>query len=319
MQHCALFSNIAVCGMVKKCENLAEEVGRWKAETTRYRDEPGGRVLDLRLEGVPFVEVLSRRECRVFSCGPLFHIHAGCVEIAYCVKGRLAFRTPGGELPFVPGDVFVSRDDEPHCLTSNPKGLFVYRILVRLPGAGRCMAGMTIEETRWICSALVSLPRRFQTSGKALRERFDRCFEIYDRREWPSVRRKAALRLSCQELLFAVLDAAESSVRQRILPGVAEWMRRMEADPAADYSLDAMSRSVGLSPNMFSRQFKCIAGLPPHAHLMACRVCKAEALLREGRMSIEAIAHTLRFASTQYFSTAFKSITGRTPSSFRGV
>ena len=305
--------------MAKKRKNRAEEVGRWKSETTRYRDEPGERVLDLRREGVPFVEVLSRRECRVFSCGPLFHIHAGCVEIAYCVKGRLAFRTPGEEYPFVPGDLFVSRADEPHCLTSNPKGLFVYRILVRLPVAGRCMAGLTLQETRWICSALMSLPRRSQTSGKTLQEKFEHCFEIYDRREWLPVRRKAALRLSCQELIFAIVEATESRARQTILPGVAEWMRRMEVDPSADYSLDAMSRSVGLSPNMFSRQFKCIAGLPPHAHLIACRVRKAEALLRERRMSIEAIAHTLRFASTQYFSTAFKSITGRTPSSFRGA
>ena len=305
--------------MNKKRKNRGEEVGEWKSETTRYRDAPGERVLDLRSEGVPFAEVLSRRECRVFSCGPLFHIHAGCVEIAYCVKGRLAFRTPSREYPFVPGDVFVSRADEPHCLTSNPKGLFVYRILVHLPGAGRCMAGLTLEETRWICSALMLLPRRFQTSGKTLRNTFERCFEIYDRREWSPVRRKAALRLSCQELIFAVVEAAESSVRQHILPGVAEWMHRMETDPTADYSLDAMSRSVGLSPNIFSRQFKCVAGLPPHAHLMACRVRKAEALLREGRMSIEAIAHTLRFASSQYFSTAFKSITGRTPSSFRSA
>ena len=91
----------------------------------------------------------------------------------------------------------------------------------------------------------------------------------------------------------------------------------METDPLADYSLAEMSRSSGVSPNVFSAMFKVTAGLPPQSYLKVCRIRMAKIWLAQGKMSIAAIADRLKFCSAQYFATVFKEITGMTPLAWR--
>ena len=147
-------------------------------EITRYRDKPGARVLDLRKEGVPFVAVLSRRECRNTVAGPHLHIHPGGIEIVYCVRGILSFQTPEKEYAFLPRNIFVSRPDEPHCMVTNPKGLFVYRILVELPPQGKALAGLSLDESGWLLDRLRTLPRLYAVQDRSIRSAFE-CASLF--------------------------------------------------------------------------------------------------------------------------------------------
>ena len=286
-------------------------------EITRYRDKPGARVLDLRKEGVPFVAVLSRRECRNTVAGPHLHIHPGGIEIVYCVRGILSFRTPQREYAFLPRNIFVSRPDEPHCMVTNPKGLFVYRILVELPPQGKALAGLSLDESGWLLDRLRTLPRLYAVQDRSIRSAFERCFSVYDAPSRVPGRRSFTLRQAVYDLLLACIAAAEGNLAEPEHPDVSQWVRKMETDPLADYSLAEMSRSSGVSPNVFSAMFKITAGLPPQSYLRVCRIRMAEVWLAQGKMSIAAIADRLKFCSAQYFATVFKEIAGMTPLAWR--
>ena len=282
------------------------------SEVTRYRDEPNARVIDLRPEGVSYLPVLSCRTGRARTVPPRLHVHPGVVEICYCLRGSLSFDTPDRTYAFLPGCVFTSREDEPHRMTANPKGLFVYRILVELPASGDVFDGLSPRDTTWLRRSLLALPRLFTVSSPDLRMAFERVFAAYDDRQGNADRRRIELRRRSLDILLACVDAAEKGIRRFSSPKVEKWVRRMEHAPEADYRLEDMCRNVQMRPAAFTRAFKEISGLPPGAYLRNCRIRAAMKFLDAGQ-SIASTALRLKFCSTQYFATVFKSETGTSP------
>ncbi len=285
-------------------------------EPLRYYDEPDRLVVDFRREGVSFLPLASRRTGRSRTDAPALHIHPGMMEICYCLRGSLAFETPQRTFAFLPQSVFTSRDTEPHRMTANPKGLFVYRVLVRLPSAGRRFDGLDAVDSAWLRSRMLALPRHFFISGPDLQNAFERLFGAYSAPVDDSVRRRIELRRRALDVLLACVDAAARGASRRRLPAVERFVRQMESDPVADYPLDEMSRAASLSPSMFVKAFKDAAGLPPQAYLRNCRLRLATRMLDEGR-SVLSTALKLKFSTAQYFATAFKAETGVSPSAWR--
>ena len=281
-----------------------------------YRDEPNARVLDMRPEGVSYLHVLSCRTGRIRMQPPALHIHPGVLEICYCLRGSLAFKTPERTYAFLPGCVFTSRDNEPHNMTANPKGLFVYRVLAAMPSKGRNFDGLSAADSAWLRRQLLELPRLFTVQGSALRKAFERMFAAYDDRFADADRRRIELRRRALDILLECVDAAAQGTSRRRLPHVEEWVRRMEERPDADYPLGDMCRSCGLRPATFVQSFKEIAGLPPQAYLRSCRIMAAARLLDAGQ-SVTSVALKLRFCSAQYFATVFKEVTGVSPHAWR--
>ena len=285
-------------------------------EPLKYYQEPGRLVVDMRPEGVSYMPVASRRTGRVRTEAPSMHVHRGMVEICHCLRGSLAFETPDGEYAFRPGCVFVSREAEPHRMKSNPKGLFVYRVLVNLPAKGRCFDGLDARDSEWLRRRIEALPRRFVAPGAALRTAFERLFAAYCAKGMDADRRRIELRRCALDVLLACVDASERDVVNSRQPQVEEWMRRMERDPVGDYPLEAMSRAAHMSPTGFVRAFKTAAGLPPQAYLRNCRIRAAAKMLDAGE-SVLATALRLKFCSAQYFATVFKAEMGVSPRNWR--
>lgn len=281
-------------------------------EVTRYRDEPGYRVLDMRPDGVGYLPVCSCRTGRMFSNPPAMHVHSGVVEICYCVRGSLSFETPDRMYSFLPGCVFTSREKEPHRMTANPKGLFVYRVLVKLPARGKRFDGLDAADSAWLRERIMNLPRRYFVSGPKLRTAFERLFAAYDDRGQGAERRRIELRRRSLDVLLACVDDAEKGFSRHRNPQIEEWVRRMEDSPEADYRLEDMCRSVRMRSVEFTRAFKEISGLPPGAYLRTCRIRTAMKLLDAGQ-SIASTALRLKFCSAQYFATVFKQETGISP------
>lgn len=281
-------------------------------ETTRYCDTPDKRVLDLRDEGVPWLEVLSRRFIKTMNTGPKMHVHEGCVEIVYCFRGRMVFLTPERRYPFLPGCVFASRDDQPHCMETNPKGAIVYRVLVRLPRKSECFLGLDKVESVWLMRRLLSLPRIRTVNDDRSRGDFDRLFDILDQKEADVVFRRMRLRQAALNLLLGLVDVARSSPGRKAHPTLSEWISQMQSNPFADYSFERICRDVGLSHGGFNRAFGAVAGLPPQAFLRDCRIRRAAEMLKDG-LGIGAVALRLHFSSTQHFATAFRRIMGVSP------
>ena len=98
------------------------------------------------------------------------------------------------------------------------------------------------------------------------------------------------------------------------LHSVAE---HMAAEPGRDWGIDAVARSLSLSPGRFTQLFREVHGLPPKAWLSRCRMERARRLLTESHASIQQIADDLGYSDLFFFSRHFKHHVGLSPLAWR--
>jgi AraC family transcriptional regulator len=91
----------------------------------------------------------------------------------------------------------------------------------------------------------------------------------------------------------------------------------VEANLSADIGLTELAGITGLSRFHFVRSFKKSTGVAPYHYLLRRRVERAQALLREGGLSMAEISRTVGFKSAARFNRAFRRICGAPPSTFR--
>jgi AraC-like DNA-binding protein len=82
-------------------------------------------------------------------------------------------------------------------------------------------------------------------------------------------------------------------------------------------TLLVLSAVVHMSPYHFARLFKQSTGVPPHRFVLERRIARASALLREPQLSIRQVGRLVGFRTPSHFTTAFRRMTGITPSAYR--
>ncbi len=105
--------------------------------------------------------------------------------------------------------------------------------------------------------------------------------------------------------------------------GLAPWqIKRITERIAASLelgqpTLQELAQLCGISEFHMMRNFKMSTGTTIHKCIEAVRLENAKQLLAEEGLSIKDIAHRLGFTRSTYFSTAFRRLTGISPSDFR--
>jgi len=104
--------------------------------------------------------------------------------------------------------------------------------------------------------------------------------------------------------------------------GLAAWQRRkavahIEEHLAEPISLEALARLVGLSACYFCRAFRHSLGMPPQRYQLNQRIERAKTLLAKRSASVTDVSLTVGYNDTSAFCTAFRRITGLTPSAYR--
>ena len=104
--------------------------------------------------------------------------------------------------------------------------------------------------------------------------------------------------------------------------GLAAWQRRkavayIEEHLAEPISLDALARLVGLSACYFCRAFRQSLGMPPQRYQLSQRIERAKTLLAKRAASVTDVSLTVGYNDTSAFCTAFRRVTGLTPSTYR--
>jgi AraC-like DNA-binding protein len=104
--------------------------------------------------------------------------------------------------------------------------------------------------------------------------------------------------------------------------GLAAWQQLVVAayikkHIAESITIRALARFVYLSPHCFCRAFKQSFGMPPHRYLMQQRIGRAKAMLARSEYSISEIGLSLGFSQMSSFSTAFRHVTGLSPTEYR--
>jgi AraC family transcriptional regulator len=114
------------------------------------------------------------------------------------------------------------------------------------------------------------------------------------------------------------LDAEQASGQ-----GLAPWqLRRIQERIAgsleAGYpALPELAQLCGISLSHLMRTFKASTGWPIHKYIAEERLRAAKDLLAGGKLDAKEISARLGFRNPAYFATAFRRMTGKTPTEFR--
>jgi AraC family transcriptional regulator len=105
--------------------------------------------------------------------------------------------------------------------------------------------------------------------------------------------------------------------------GLAPWqLRRIHERLAASLqsgypSLSELAKVCGISQSHLMRNFKASTGWPIHKFIVEERLKAAKAMLAKGECNAKEISARLGFRSPAYFATAFRRMTGKTPTEYR--
>jgi len=282
-----------------------------------YVDTPERRALNLEADGIPCIPALGYSHYK--ACRPCVseHIHPGCLEVSLCLRGSLVFECGNESHHLLPGNVFVTQPDEWHRLSTNPKGLVMYWLFLRLEPAPRPLLNLPTAEAEALRGALRALPHRLFKGTDRLRHAFQRLFKIHDCQPAGAFR-SLALRGTVLDLTLALAEAAQTPT-EGIAGGarIAKLIEAMRHFPEREFSVDEMARKTALSPSQLITRFKQVTGLPPYTFLLSCRIRSAKRLLLDTDKPVTLIAQELGFSSSQHFAMQFKREFGITPSAWR--
>ncbi|WP_089209177.1 AraC family transcriptional regulator [Streptosporangium subroseum] len=126
-------------------------------------------------------------------------------------------------------------------------------------------------------------------------------------------------------LLIAVLrawfslQAAEAPAWYRAHgdPVVGKALRMLLNNPAHPWTVATLAEGVGVSRAALARRFAELVGEPPMAFLTGWRLAMAADLLREGDVTVGAVARQVGYGSSFALSTAFKRVRGISPQEHR--
>jgi AraC-like DNA-binding protein len=302
------------------------KAGEVVVEPVFYEDGDDWRIVDLRPLGADCLPLFAYGSMKALRSGAVMHVHPDMVEVCAFMKGDVRYESEGSSYHILPGHVFMSRPDEPHRRTSNPKGMVLYRMLFGIPPPGGTILGLSPEETALIVKAIVKAPVRLFHSTDRLNAAFARVYALLpamrggkDRGKavaGPRLRDRLEMRCAALELMLALSEAplAPHVVKWRPNAKVKELAKRIEENPGADYPVAALAAESSLSPFAFTEAFKRETGLTPHAYLMLNRVKRAYEDLVDGRKSISFVSDKWGFSSPQHMATAFRRYLGITPS-----
>lgn len=105
--------------------------------------------------------------------------------------------------------------------------------------------------------------------------------------------------------------------------GLAPWQlrriqERIKSSLERGYpSIEELARICSISQSHLMRSFKKSTGWPIHKYVAEERLQMAKAMLGDGQLNLKEIASHLGFRSPAYFSTAFRRMTGKSPTDYR--
>jgi AraC-like DNA-binding protein len=98
---------------------------------------------------------------------------------------------------------------------------------------------------------------------------------------------------------------------------VGQALNLLHGDPSADWTLDELARSVGLSRSTLAQRFTHLIGQPPMQYLTRWRLTVAAQRLRSESVNLAAVAEQIGYESEAAFNRAFKREFGMPPATWR--
>lgn len=239
------------------------------------------------------------------------HIHPGCMEIVFLLKGFQAYEADGQLFRLIGHDIFVTHTGELHSSGGFPEH---------------------ISDLMWFQLRLSALPQTFNEQ-KASRlacalQGLPRVF-----------RGNAALESQLREAFFCLAssDFITQALGQELFTGclyriilLSRDLKPFQADQIGEaivyihdhidesITLENAAASCGLSVSRFKAKFREETGITPRAFINYVKITHARLLLEQG-LSVTEVSARLSFDTPNYFATLFKKYTGKTPSQYQNT
>lgn len=272
-------------------------------------------ILDLRKSGFKEVTVVGRYEYSRAHPPLETHNHGPLLEISFLERGEQTYVIDGEEYHMRGGDVFVTQPYQSHGTGHYPEGKGVmFWMLVRLLPDARTILDLPEAEGVALLAKLRSLPPHFR-AHRSLRGTLYRIFEAHSHSA--GCLKMLNIRNLIIRYLLDVVHSAEFEVQSQISPEIQEIMDFIKKNLSENFMLEDLAGRAGLSVSRFKARFKDEVGIPPADYMARQKVAKATEMLQTTGMPITQVAYSLGYSSSQYFATAFRRYTGKTPSRAR--
>ena len=148
---------------------------------------------------------------------------------------------------------------------------------------------------------------------------FERLYALCGQKTRGNALSRLKVKSAALELFVAMAEAPKiaPSAKGRPNSKLKAVIAQMEAHPEKDYPVERIAAEAGMSPVLFTDEFKRTTGLTPHAFLLDVRVARTREELSHSTRSVAAIAERYRFPSARHFATMFRRIVGMSPSEYR--
>lgn len=233
------------------------------------------------------------------------HCHPRGVEICCVLHGNIEWWTDDTVQELRPTDVFVTLPRVPHGAVDSTVApcdyLWVHLDPCLLP---------EVLATALTAPGFAGLHRAEPEMGKLVAA----IYKEHSGRDPFSVE-------SCRSLVGVLIaslarSAGKVSAAQLSTLVVRAQQELFNVDNPAESVAEVADR-LFVSEAWLTKKFREEVGMTPAAWSMSRKMARAKRLLRMTEDSVGEIAAQLDFASSQYFATAFRRITGRTPSEYR--
>jgi AraC-like DNA-binding protein len=195
---------------------------------------------------------------------------------------------------------------------------------VRTTGCTNVVCGFIGVDVRPFNPLLATLPRFLHLSGSGERsEQFAHLAAEESARKRPGAE---ALLERLSEMMF--VDAIRRHV-ERLPEESTGWLAGLRDrfvgralallhdKPSAQWTVEELSRQVGLSRSALHERFVALIGQPPMQYLTQWRMQAASRLLRDTRATVASIAVDVGYDSEAAFARAFKRAAGAPPAAWR--
>jgi AraC-like DNA-binding protein len=236
-----------------------------------------------------------------------------CLELCYIIHGHACWWVEGQPCDVSGGSMIVFREHELHGGVQQAHQPCQYYFLgVRLH---RRFPGLQRREVAALTKAIARMPVRCFPISAEIAAAFK---TVVDGASAP---RSPLTLLEIRTALLQILAAVARAGQARQLPQrselVRETIRLMNENLELPLSLPAIARRLGWSASHIKTRFRREMGIAPAEFYLRQRIARACMDLAQTRREITEIGHRLGFSSSQYFATAFKRITGKTPRAYR--
>ncbi len=223
----------------------------------------------------------------------------------YVVSGAGCYEAGGAAYLLGPGDAFLVRPEETICYHADRDDPWEY-YWVGFSGSG---AALLLAQTAFFHPSPVIHP----AAGERLRQGI---LEVYRARgtDYSSAVRMAGY---LQASLGLLMENRPPSGRKALCDYARQGANYIQRNYAQPIRVEEIARKVGVSRSCLYRAFQAEFGCSPSDYLTRYRLQRARQLLRHSALPVGAIAVSVGFEDSYYFSRVFRNQYGLSPTGYR--